>query len=111
MLHYMPILASSNRKFLDAQEMRGKKITTYWQKLKAHAFIMGKSIVINMERSEKLYESLKMRGFSGKITFAKKNVKIIDVFLISLFLISIIILIYFIDLELLYKGVFALFQL
>ncbi|MFX1596565.1 MAG: energy-coupling factor transporter transmembrane component T family protein, partial [Promethearchaeota archaeon] len=36
MLHYIPILAKSNKKILDAQEMRGKKITSYWQKLKTH---------------------------------------------------------------------------
>ena len=75
MLHYIPILAGSNKKILEAQEMRGKKISSYWQKLKTHAYIMGKSILINMERSEQLYESLKMRGFSGRITFASKKIR------------------------------------
>lgn len=109
MLHYIPILASSNRKILGAQELRGKKITTYREKLKTHAFIMGKSIVMNMERSEKLYESLKMRGFSGKLTFATRKVKIIDILLISLFLFMMVSLIFFINLEALYMGVIGLF--
>ena len=109
MLHYIPILAGSNKKILEAQEMRGKKITTYWQKLKTHAYVMGKSMVMNMERSEKLYESLKMRGFSGKITFAPKKLKITDVGLIVLFSLMIFCFIFIINLQSIYLGVFALF--
>ena len=109
MLHYIPILADSNRKILSAQELRGKKITTYREKLKTHAFIMGKSIVMNMERSEKLYESMKMRGFSGKITFATRKVKIKDILLIITLFFVIISLIFFINLEAIYMGVIGLF--
>ncbi len=109
MLHYIPILANSNRKILEAQELRGKKITTYREKLKTHAFIMGKSIVMNMERSEKLYESLKMRGFSGKLTFATKKIKIKDILLLFIFIFMMISLTYFIDLEIFYMGVIGLF--
>ena len=58
MLHYIPIIATSNKKIMEAQELRGKKITNYWERLKVHGFIMGKSLVSNMERSEILYESL-----------------------------------------------------
>jgi cobalt/nickel transport system permease protein len=109
MLHYIPILASSNKKILEAQEMRGKKITSYWKKLKTHAYIMGKGIIMNMERSERLYESLKMRGFSGKITFATKKFRIIDFGLLFLFILLIFCLIFIINLELVYQWVFALF--
>ncbi|UCD00564.1 MAG: energy-coupling factor transporter transmembrane protein EcfT [Promethearchaeota archaeon] len=98
MLHYIPILAGSNKKILEAQEMRGKKITSYWQKLKIHAYTMGKSLVMNMERSEKLYESLKMRGFSGKITFAQKKLRITDVGLLILFSLMILCIIFIINL-------------
>jgi cobalt/nickel transport system permease protein len=108
MIHYIPILASSNKKILEAQEMRGKKITTYWQKLKSHAFVMGKSIIMNMERSERLYESLKMRGFSGKITFAPKKIKFYDLGSLIVSLIIIILLIYFIDIKSIFQGVFSL---
>jgi len=109
LLHYIPILANSNRKILEAQELRGKKVTSYWQKLKAHAFIMGKSIVMNMERSEKLYESLKLRGFSGKITFAPKGVKVIDIMTLIIFSLFMVFLIIFIDLEFIYMEVIKLF--
>jgi cobalt/nickel transport system permease protein len=109
MLHYIPILALSNRKILEAQEMRGKKITSYWQKLKTHAYIMGKSIIMNIERSEKLYESLKMRGFSGKITFASKKLKITDFGLLFSFILIVIICIFFINLQSIYQWVFGLF--
>ena len=109
MLHYIPILANSNRKILGAQELRGKRTTTYREKLKTHAFIMGKSIVMNMERSEKLYESLKMRGFSGKITFAGRKIKIKDILLIFTFLFMMVSLIFFINLEAIYMGVIRLF--
>jgi cobalt/nickel transport system permease protein len=109
MLHYIPILASSNKKILEAQEMRGKKIISYWQKLKTHAYIMGKSIIMNMERSEKLYESLKMRGFSGKIMFAQKKIKLFDVGLLILFILMVISFIFVINLQLIYQWVFTLF--
>ncbi len=109
MLHYIPILAGSNKKILEAQEMRGKKITSYWQKLKTHAYIMGKSLVMNMERSEKLYESLKMRGFSGKITFASRKLKMIDVGLLILFSLMVVCFIFIINLQSIYQWVFALF--
>jgi cobalt/nickel transport system permease protein len=109
MLHYIPILAGSNRKIVEAQEMRGKKITSYWQKLKTHAYIMGKSIIMNMERSEKLFDSLKMRGFSGKITFAPRKLKIIDMGLLLLFILMIIYLVFIINLESIYQWVFGLF--
>lgn len=109
MLHYIPILAVSNKKILEAQEMRGKKTTSYWEKLKTHAYIMGKSIVMNMERSEKLYESLKMRGFSGKITFAAKKLKLSDFGVLFLFVFMIIFLIFIINLQSIYEGVVALF--
>ena len=109
MLHYIPILAKSNRKVLEAQNLRGKNFTSYWQRLKAHAFIMGKNIVHNMERSEILYESLKMRGFSGKITFSSKKIKFTDILIVLIFLIITISFIYFINLEQIYMGVLKLF--
>jgi cobalt/nickel transport system permease protein len=109
MLHYIPILAGSNKKILEAQEMRGKKLVSYWQKLKTHAYIMGKSIIMNMERSEKLYESLKMRGFSGKITFAPKKIKFFDLVLLLLFILLVITFIFFINLQSIYHWVFSLF--
>lgn len=109
MLHYIPILAKSNRKVLDAQNLRGKNVTSYWRRLKTHAFIMGKNLVSNMERSEKLYDSLKMRGFSGKITFAPKRLKVLDVSIVfSFFLISFF-LSYMINLEQIYTEVIGLF--
>jgi cobalt/nickel transport system permease protein len=111
MIHYIPILANSNNKILEAQEMRGKKVTSYWQKLKSHAFIMGKSIIGNMERSERLYESLKMRGFSGKITFAPRKIKFYDLGLLVVIIIILINLIYFIDLKSIFQGVFSLILL
>jgi cobalt/nickel transport system permease protein len=109
MLHYIPILAKSNTKILEAQEMRGKNISTYFQKLKTHAFIMGKSIVANMERSEKLYESLKMRGFSGKITFTRKKFKLIDIGIFLFFILLLFSMIFIIDLQSIYQGVITLF--
>ena len=108
MLHYIPILAKSNRKVLDAQNLRGKNNTSYGRRLKTHAFIMGKNLVSNMERSEKLYESLKMRGFSGKITFASKKLKMLDILIVFSFLIISFFLSYLIKLELIYTGVFKL---
>jgi len=111
MLHYIPILARANNKVLEAQDLRGKNITSYWQRLKTHGFIMGKNVVHNMERSEKLYESLKMRGFSGKITFSSKKIKLTDILIAILFLSIVISLIYFIHLKQIYVEVFKLFIL
>jgi cobalt/nickel transport system permease protein len=110
MLHYIPILASSNIKIVESQEMRGKKITSYWQKLKTHGYIMGKSIIMNMERSEKLYDSLKLRGFSGKITFAPRKIKILDIALLVSFILIQFYLILIINLQLIYEWVFVLFM-
>ncbi|MFX0177693.1 MAG: energy-coupling factor transporter transmembrane component T family protein, partial [Candidatus Hodarchaeota archaeon] len=110
MLHYIPILASSNQKILDAQELRGKNLTTYWLKLRTHAFIMAKNLIINLQRSEKLYESLKMRGFTGKITVATKKLKRADYAIIFSFFFIIILLVLVIDLELIYREVFKLFM-
>jgi cobalt/nickel transport system permease protein len=109
MLHYIPILSKSNAKILEAQEMRGKNISTYFSKLKTHAFIMGKTIVANMERSEKLYESLKMRGFSGKITFASRKFGLIDLAVFSFFIVLLVFMVFILDLKLIYQGVVALF--
>jgi energy-coupling factor transporter transmembrane protein EcfT len=109
MLHYIPLLAKSNRKILEAQNLRGKNNTSYWRRLKTHGFIMGKNLVHNMERSEKLYESLKMRGFSGKITFAPKKLKILDISLVLSFIVLAIFLSYLINLEQIYTEVFKLF--
>jgi len=105
MLHYIPILASSNKKVLEAQELRGKNTTKYGVRLKAHAYIMGKNVVNNMERSEKLYDSLKMRGFSGKISFASKNLKLLDYIVLIIFVLIMVFLVYFIDIEALILGV------
>ena len=108
MLHYIPILARSNGKVLEAQNLRGKNFTSYWQRLKTHGFIMGKNVVENMERSEKLYESLKMRGFSGKITFSSKKIKLADILIVIMFVFIVISFIYFINLEQIYMGVLQL---
>ncbi|NHJ25869.1 MAG: energy-coupling factor transporter transmembrane protein EcfT [Candidatus Lokiarchaeota archaeon] len=110
MLHYIPILASSNKKILEAQEIRGKNITKYWQRLKTHAYIMAKNVVQNMERSEHLYDSLKMRGFTGKLTFAPKRMKFLDYLVLILSVGLMISLIYFIDLEYIFVGVIRLFM-
>ena len=109
MLHYIPIIAGANKKILEAQELRGKKITNYWERLKVHAFIMGKSLVWNMERSEILYESLKMRGFSGELTFAPRKIQVYDIAILLLFLLISAYLIYFLNLETVYSEVIALF--
>ncbi|MFX1443469.1 MAG: energy-coupling factor transporter transmembrane component T family protein [Promethearchaeota archaeon] len=111
MLHYIPIIATSNKKILEAQELRGKKITSYWQRLKVHAFIMGKSLVTNMERSEHLYESLKMRGFSGELTFAPRKIKVYDFIILLIFILISVYIIYFLNLEHIYMEVFKLFLL
>ncbi len=111
MLHYIPIIATSNKKILEAQELRGKKITNYWQRLKVHAFIMGKSLVANMERSEHLYESLKMRGFSGELTFAPKKIRVYDFIILLVFILISVYLFYFLNLENIYAEVFKLFLL
>ncbi len=111
MLHYIPILAHSNKTILNAQELRGKKVTNYWQKLKTHAYIMGKSVVSNFERSEKLYESLKMRGFSGKITFKHKKINAFDLVPLILVIFVMVYFIVFIDLEKIFLEVFGLFWL
>jgi len=108
MLHYIPILARSNKKVLEAQDLRGKNFTSYWQRLKTHGFIMGKNVVHNMERSERLYESLKMRGFSGKITFSSKKIKLADILIVIVFVFIMISFIYFINLEQIYVGVLQL---
>ena len=108
MLHYIPILAKSNKKVLEAQDLRGKNFTSYWQRLKTHGFIMGKNVVHNMERSEKLYESLKMRGFSGEITFSMKKIKFADILIVIMFVFIVISFIYFIHLEQIYMGVLQL---
>ncbi|MHA1292988.1 MAG: energy-coupling factor transporter transmembrane component T family protein [Promethearchaeota archaeon] len=109
MLHYIPIIADSNRTIIEAQELRGKKIINYWQKLKTHAYIMAKSIVINMERSEILYESLKMRGFTGHITHVGKKVHLLDIIILILFFFLMIFLGFIINLEQIYKGVAGIF--
>ena len=69
---------------------------------------MGKNVVHNMERSEKLYESLKMRGFSGKITFSSKKIKLADILIVIMFVFIVISFVYFINLEQIYIGVFQL---
>jgi cobalt/nickel transport system permease protein len=108
MLHYIPIFASSNRRILEAQEIRGKNVTKYWLRFKTHAYIMAKNVIHNMERSENLYDSLKMRGFNGKITFASKKLKMVDYLIVILALSLMISLIYYIDLECIFVGVLRL---
>ncbi|MBY9007599.1 MAG: energy-coupling factor transporter transmembrane protein EcfT [Candidatus Lokiarchaeota archaeon] len=108
-LHYIPILAYSNKRILSAQELRGKRITNYWTKLKTHAFIMAKTLLINMDRSERLYESLKMRGFTGKITFAPRRIKFNDIGILLIFISVVFILVFFINLKDIYIGVVGLF--
>ena len=109
MLHYIPIIARSNTKILEAQELRGKKITSYWQRVKTHAFIMGKSFLTNIENSEKIYESLKMRGFNGKLNYVRTKVKLFDILLIGIFVIGVGSIIIFIDLSIFYHQVISLF--
>jgi energy-coupling factor transporter transmembrane protein EcfT len=111
MLHYIPIIAHSNKKILEAQELRGKKITSYWERLKTHAYIMGKSFITNMESSEKIYESLKMRGFNGKLNYIRKTVKIFDILLLVFLSFFIVLFVFFIDLSIIYQEVFNLFRL
>jgi energy-coupling factor transporter transmembrane protein EcfT len=110
-LHYIPILARANKKILEAQEMRGKKITNYWSKLKTHGYIMGKSLVSNMERSEIVYESMKMRGYSGKVTFKAKKLKFFDIFSFFFAIGIMVLFIFYIDLEIIYVRVLSLFLL
>jgi cobalt/nickel transport system permease protein len=111
MLHYLPIISSSHKKIIEAQELRGEKLTNYRNRLKTYGFIMGKTLISNMEHSEHLYESLKMRGFSGKLTFAPRKITIYDITMFMLFLVFSIYLIYFANLKDIYEEVFRLFLL
>lgn len=111
MLHYIPIIGKSNKKILQAQELRGKKNSSYWEKLKSHAYIMGKSIVANLETSEKFYESLKMRGFNGNLTFSDKGISFPDVGMLCLFIALPLLFIFMVDLEAIFGGLIQLFLL
>ncbi|MGV9172547.1 MAG: energy-coupling factor transporter transmembrane component T family protein [Promethearchaeia archaeon] len=107
MLHYIPIIAQSNSKILEAQELRGKKITSYWQRLKTHAFIMGKRFLTNIENSEKIYESLKMRGFNGKLNYVRTKIQLHDIALLAILTILVSLTVIFIDISSIYREVFS----
>ncbi|MHA1380848.1 MAG: energy-coupling factor transporter transmembrane component T family protein [Candidatus Helarchaeota archaeon] len=97
MLRYIPDFLAKNNSLVESQKLRGRElIKSNRNRIRLAGFVIGTTLVKTIEKSEVLFESMMMRGFSGKITITRKPIKYYDFIflgLIILFLLSTFILI------------------
>lgn len=98
MIRYIPDFLAKNKKLAEAQKICGQElIKSKFTRIKLAGYIIGSTLVKTFEKSEKLYESMIMRGFSGKITIKRKPIKYYDIFFLSLISLFIFLMFNFIE--------------
>ncbi len=98
MLRYIPDFLTKNKKLIESQKLRGQElIKSRKGRVKLAGYVIGTTLVKTMEKSEILYESMMMRGFSGKITISRKPIKYYDILFLCLVATSIFLLYYFVE--------------
>ncbi|MHA1301769.1 MAG: energy-coupling factor transporter transmembrane component T family protein [Candidatus Helarchaeota archaeon] len=92
MMRYIPEFLTRNKKLAEAQKLRGVDlIKSTKSRIQLAGDIIGSSLIKTFEKSGRLYESMKMRGFSGRVTITRRPIKFYDI----IFLIIVILFVYF----------------
>ncbi|MHA1339801.1 MAG: energy-coupling factor transporter transmembrane component T family protein [Promethearchaeota archaeon] len=75
MLNFIPEFFIRNNKTVEAQKLRGLElIHSKKSKIKYAGYLIGNSLIISLDRSERLYEGMLLRGYSGKIEIERQKI-------------------------------------
>lgn len=100
MLRYIPDFLAKNKKLVEAQNLRGRElIKNNKNRVKLAGYVIGTTLVKTMEKSEVLYESMTMRGFSGKITITRKPIRYYDFIFLSIIILFMISTYFFVEIN------------
>ncbi|NHI93052.1 MAG: hypothetical protein EAX96_11160 [Candidatus Lokiarchaeota archaeon] len=95
MINFIPVFMMQERKLIESQQLRGKKLSSRSEKVRSAGNIIGTTLIKAYEQSERTYESMRLRGFGGKLQLKKLKIRASDIFWlisVSLFVLSILIL-------------------
>ncbi|MEX2720877.1 MAG: energy-coupling factor transporter transmembrane protein EcfT [Candidatus Wukongarchaeota archaeon] len=87
-LRYIPLIISETNKVRDSQKLRGLSFARYRDKFKAAVSLIGMIFVRSARRSQRVYESMVLRGFTNDIPTTRVKTKKVDFILIFLIIIS-----------------------
>ncbi len=98
MVRYIPEFLLRNKKLAEAQKLRGLDIVKSTRsRIQLAGYIIGSRLVKTFEKSGKLYESMRLRGFSGKITITRKPVKFYDFIFLGLIILFMLYLFMYVE--------------
>ncbi|NHJ13289.1 MAG: hypothetical protein EAX95_06405 [Candidatus Thorarchaeota archaeon] len=86
MLRYIPLFIEERQQMQDAQSLRGFERGTRMERIKSLGFLVGSNIDRAFDRSIAVYESMKLRGFGGKMVLRGTGFRRADVLLVLLLL-------------------------
>ncbi len=82
MLRYVPLFIEERKRMHDAQSLRGFERGTRGNRILSLGFMVGSSIDRAFDRSISVYESMKLRGFGGKVVLRGGGFKKLDTVLL-----------------------------
>jgi len=98
MIRYIPEFLIRNKKMAEAQKLRGLDLVKSTRnRIQLAGYIIGSRLIKTFEKSGKLYESMRMRGFSGKITITRKPIKFYDFIFLGLIILFVYFLFFYIE--------------
>jgi energy-coupling factor transporter transmembrane protein EcfT len=82
MLRYVPLFIEERKRMQDAQSLRGLERGTRGNRIRSLGFMVGSNIDRAFDRSISVYESMKLRGFGGKMVLRGGGFKKLDAILL-----------------------------
>jgi len=82
MLRYIPLFIEERKRMQDAQSLRGFERGTWSDRIRSLGSLVGSNIDRAFDRSISVYESMKLRGFGGRVTIKGAGFRRADIVLV-----------------------------
>ncbi|MHA1785308.1 MAG: energy-coupling factor transporter transmembrane component T family protein [Candidatus Helarchaeota archaeon] len=92
MINFIPVFMLQEQKLIESQQLRGKKLSSHRDKIRAAGNIIGTTLIKAQEQSERTFESMRLRGFGGKIKFKTSKIRKIDIFWLSITILFVVLI-------------------
>ena len=79
MVNFIPVFISQEHKLIESQQLRGKNLSKTQFKIKSAGNIIGTTLIKAYEQSERTFESMRLRGFGGKIKLGNSKIRALDI--------------------------------
>ncbi|PIE06637.1 MAG: cobalt ECF transporter T component CbiQ [Rhodobacterales bacterium] len=71
-VRYIEVLREENRRLIAAMKVRGFRPGSNWHTYRSYGYLVGMMLVRAVERSERILEAMKCRGFNGRFVLIRQ---------------------------------------